>query len=337
MGAVTNRYRVILLVLPALILFPFLAHAQGLSGSIYKYNDILSRLFDEMLPLCERLIGVGRVIGGLGALFYIGVRVWKHIARAEAIDFFPLLRPFALGMVIMLYPSMIKGLNTTLEPLAEATRVMGGDANEAVLYNIDQQEKAIKEDVPAGTGAGAAAPDMGKYEQPDGSSESGPFSGLQNVFSWFNIKSFIKTFIMELVQILYTAVGLCINTIRTFYLIILAIMGPIVFSLSIFDGFQNSLSSWFARYINVWMWLPVSNIFGGITSKILENLMTMDQGFFSSTVYIIFMIISIVGFTTVPNVAGYIIQAGGRDTLLHKINNLTQAGGKVAMAAIGKN
>jgi conjugative transposon TraJ protein len=287
-----------------------------------------------MLPLCERLIGVGRAVGGLGALFYIGLRVWKHIARAEPIDFFPLLRPFAIGMAIMLFPFVIKIMNGALKPIEEGTRAMTGDALEAVWYNIDQQEKAVRQDAPAGIGPSGM--DMGKYEQPDGSSEGGVFSGLQNAFSWFNIKSFIKVFIMEIVQILYTAVSLCINTIRTFYLLILVILGPIVFALSIFDGFQNSLTSWFARYINVWMWLPVANIFGGITSKILANLMAMDSGFFGSTVYIIFMIISIVGYTTVPNVAGYIIQAGGRDTLLHKINNMTRAGGKVAMAAIGK-
>ncbi|NLR68520.1 conjugative transposon protein TraJ [Chitinophaga varians] len=322
-----------LLLILLFLSLPCFVQAQGLSSGIYKFNNILDRLFDEMLPLCERLIGVGRAVGGLGALFYIGLRVWRHIARAEPVDFFPLLRPFALGMAIMLFPFVIKIMNGALKPIEEATRAMTGDALDAVWYNIDQQEQAIKQDAPPGTGP--SAPDMGKYEQPDGSNE-GIFSGLQNVFTWFNIKSFIKVFIMEIVQILYTAVGLCINTIRTFYLIILAILGPIVFALSIFDGFQNSLSSWFARYINVWMWLPVANIFGGITSKILANLMTMGPGFFGSAVYIIFMIISIVGYTTVPNVAGYIIQASGRDTLLHKINNMTRAGGKVAMAAIGK-
>lgn len=212
---------------------------------------------------------------------------------------------------------------------------MGGDAKKAILYNIDQQEQAIKKDVPAGVYPDQGS-DMDKYEQPDGSSEDGIFSGLKSAFSMFNIKSIIKTFIVEVVQIIYTAIGLCINTIRTFYLLILAILGPLVFGLSIFDGFQNTLSSWFARYINVFMWLPVANLFGAITSKILENMMTMDQDFFSSTAYIIFMIISIVGYTTVPNVAGYIIQAGGKDTLLHKINNMAQTAGKGAAAGMGK-
>ena len=40
--------------------------------------------------------------------------------------------------------------------------------------------------------------------------------------------------------------------------------------------------------------------------------------------------------TTVPNVAGYIVHAGGRDTLLHKVNSMVQAGGKAAMTAVTK-
>src|SRR5690606_34095358 len=128
--------------------------------------------------------------------------------------------------------------------------------------------------------------------------EGGFFSGLRSAVGWFNLKGMFKVFISELFHILYAAASLCINVIRTFYLIILAILCPLVLGLSIFDGFQNSLTSWFARYIHVYLWLPVANIFGAICSKILENMMILDQGFFSSTAYIIFMLIAIVGYTT---------------------------------------
>ncbi len=46
------------------------------------------------------------------------------------------------------------------------------------------------------------------------------------------------------------------------------LFGPLVFGLSIFDGFQHTLRQWLARYVNVFMWLPVANIFGAITAKI---------------------------------------------------------------------
>jgi conjugative transposon TraJ protein len=316
------------------LLVPMLSQAQGVGESIYGLNNVLDRLFEQMLPLCDRLMNVGRAVAGFAALSYIAVRVWKHIAKAEAIDFFPLLRPFAIGMAIMLFPQVIGLMNGVLKPTVVATKAMSEDSHKAIRYNIEQQEKAVKQTPPVGVYPGGPD-DMEKYEQPDGSAEEdGFFSGLKSAFSVFNLKNMFKLFISDIVQILYAAAALCINTIRTFYLLILAILGPLVFALSVFDGFQHTLASWFARYINVYMWLPVANIFGAITSKILENMMNLDQDFSSSVAYIIFMIISIVGYTTVPNVAGYIVQAGGKDTLLHKINNMTQAAGKAALKAL---
>ena len=59
-------------------------------------HTILRSLYSEMMPLCSDMAGVAKGIAGLGALFYVAVRVWQSLARAEAIDVYPLLRPFAV-------------------------------------------------------------------------------------------------------------------------------------------------------------------------------------------------------------------------------------------------
>ncbi|MFW1123269.1 hypothetical protein ACEV8Z_24875, partial [Vibrio parahaemolyticus] len=42
----------------------------------------------------------------------------------------------------------------------------------------------------------------------------------------------------------------------------------------------------------------------------------------TDTAYLIFMIIGIIGYFTVPSVANYIIHAGGGNTLLYKVTNM---------------
>lgn len=37
----------------------------------------------------------------------------------------------------------------------------------------------------------------------------------------------------------------------TFYMIVLAILGPLVFGIAVFDGFQHTLTVWIARYLNI--------------------------------------------------------------------------------------
>ena len=63
-------------------------------------HQILQNLYVEMMPLCSKMTGVARGLAGLGALFYVAYRVWQALARAEPVDVFPLLRPFALGLNI---------------------------------------------------------------------------------------------------------------------------------------------------------------------------------------------------------------------------------------------
>src|SRR5205814_3632722 len=107
----------------------------------------------------------------------------------------------------------------------------------------------------------------------------------------YNFRNSIKQLMSEVLHVLYEAAALCINTLRTFYLIVLAILGPLVFGIAVFDGFQYTLTVWIARYINIFLWLPVANIFGSIIGKIQENMLKVDlqqiadagDTFFSST------------------------------------------------------
>ena len=88
-------------------------------------HTLLRSLYDEMMPLCANMAGVARAIAGLGALFYIAYRVWQSLARAEAIDVFPLLRPFAIGLCILMFPTVVLGtLNAVMTPIVQGVATM---------------------------------------------------------------------------------------------------------------------------------------------------------------------------------------------------------------------
>ena len=85
-------------------------------------HQILRSLYEEMMPLCEDMAGVAKGIAGLGALFYVAYRVWQSLARAEPIEVFPMLRPFAIEFCIMLFPSLVLGtLNGVMSPIVQGT------------------------------------------------------------------------------------------------------------------------------------------------------------------------------------------------------------------------
>lgn len=341
----------------AAMMIPDLVCAQsgGFAGEIRSLHSVLEQLYDDMLPLCGQLIGVGRGIAGFAATWYIAARVWRHIANAEPIDFYPLFRPFVIAFAILIFPSVIAMINGVMKPTVTGTQQMVTDSDKAVAELLQLKEEAIKKTIywqmyvgPNGNG------DRDKwYKYNYGDESEGWFEGIGNDIKFafakfsYNFRNAIKQWMSEVLKVLFEGASLCIDTIRTFYLIVLAILGPLVFGIAVFDGFQHTLTIWIARYINIFLWLPVANIFGAIMGKIQENMLKIDiqqissQGdtFFSpaDTAYLIFMLIGIVGYFTVPSVANYIINAGGSNTLLYKVSSLATSSTRSVVNTAGQS
>jgi len=326
------------------ILLPQLSFAQGIAEDLHGLQSVLQHLYDEMMPLCKGMINVARGIAGFAALWYIGARIWKHVAAAEPVDIYPLFRPFVIGFFIMIFPSVLGLINGVLDPVVKTTNQMAQNSNKAV--------KDLLEDRKPGAGSGEVPvteqgdPDKWyQYSHPDNVGDvEGNSNTILDAFSGFSLKNMIRKWIAELLNILFEAAALCLDTIRTFKLIVLAIIGPVCFGLSIFDGFQHTLKQWLARYVNVFMWLPIANIFGAIIGKIHENMIIMansgsmegnDLGN-TNTAYLIFLLIGIVGYFTVPSVANYVMNVGGH-ALLSKASNLSSGAISYASGMISQN
>jgi conjugative transposon TraJ protein len=336
-------------------LLPNILRAQGVTGEISSFQSVLDNLYDDMLPLSSQLIGVARGLAGFGALWYIASRVWRHIANAEPVDFYPLLRPFVLGLIIMMFPSFMAVINSILKPTVTGTAAMVEGTNGAIAELLRRKEEAIMR-TPAwqmyvGEDGSGDRDKWYRYTHPDGGDE-GVFEGIDNSITFqmskfaYGFKNSIKQWMSEVLHVLFEAAALCINTVRTFYLIVLVMLGPIVLGFSVYDGLQNSLQVWIARYISVFLWLPVANIFGAIIAKIQENMLRIDieqinnygDTFFSSsdTAYLIFMLIGIIGYFTVPSVASYIIYSTGANALLHKTTSMGSMAALNGMTSMNK-
>ena len=291
-------------------------------------HQILRSLYEQMMPLCGDMAGVAKGIAGLGALFYVAYRVWQSLARAEPIDVFPMLRPFAIGLCIMFFPTVVLGtINSVMSPVVQGTAKM----------------------------LEAETLDMNRYrEQKDKLEYEAMMRNPETAYLVSN-----EEFDKQLEELgwspgdMVTMAGMYIERgmynmkkgIRDFFRVVLAILGPIAFAISVWDGFQSTLTQWICRYIQVYLWLPVSDIFSTILAKIqvlmlqsdIER-MQADPNFSldsSDGVYIVFMIIGIIGYFTIPTVAGWIIQAGGMGSYGRNVNQTAGKAGGFAGSVAG--
>ncbi|KKX49765.1 conjugative transposon protein TraJ [Sphingobacterium sp. IITKGP-BTPF85] len=312
-------------------------------------HELLRSLYDEMLPLSADMATVAKGIAGLGALFYVALKVWQALSRAEPIDVFPLLRPFAIGLAIMFFPTIVLGtINAVMSPVVKGTHAML--ENQVLdLNQLQQQKDQLEREAMLRNPETAYLVSDEEFDKKLDElgwspSDLATMSGMYLDRQAYKIEKAIKEWFRNLLEMLFQASALVIDTIRTFFLIVLSILGPIAFSISVWDGFQSTLTQWLTRYISVYLWLPISDMFSSILAKIQSLILERDIEMLadptyipdtSNTVYIIFMLIGIVGYFTVPTVAGWVIQAGGAGNFMRNVNQTASKTGNIAGAGTG--
>lgn len=312
-------------------------------------HQVLRTLYDDMIPLSADMAMVAKGIAGLGALFYVAYKVWQALARTEPIDVFPLLRPFAIGICIMFFPTIVLGsLNTVLSPIVQGTH--GILENQTLnLGELQAQRDILEREAKLRNPETAYLMDNEEFDKKLDElgwslSDMATMSGMYIERIGYNLQQDMRNWFRELLEILFQAAALVIDTIRTFFLIVLSILGPIAFAISVWDGFQSTMTQWFNRYISVYLWLPVADLFSAMLARIQSLMIQRDIDMLadpnylpdsSNIMYSIFMIIGIVGYLTIPTVTGWIIQAGGAGNFMKNLNQSTMKAGNMAGGVAG--
>ena len=308
-------------------------------------HQIFQNLYQDMMPLCGDMVGVAKGIAGLGALFYVASRVWQALARAEPIDVYALLRPFTIGLCIMFFPTFVLGtINGIMSPVVKGTHTML-ESQITDVHSLLVEKEQLEYDARLREGKAWLVDDE-LYDQK--MKDLGIWDTPEIITMWgerklHDIKIWFRQMVQDFFELLYNAVALTIDTLRTFFLVVLSILGPLAFALSVYDGFQSTLTNWISRYISIYLWLPISDLLSAILSKIQASMIQMDIDLLkdpsyipdgSNGVYIIFFIIGIIGYFTIPTAAGWVIQAGGGSGT-RGVNTVASKGASIAGGVAG--
>ena len=167
-----------------------------LSVDFSNLHTILESLYNEMMPL------------------------WQSLARAEPIDVYPLLRPFAIGICIMLFPTLVLGtMNTVLSPIVQGThKMLEGQTMDMQQYR-EQKDRLEREAMLRNPETAYLVSDEEFDRQLDelGWSPDAMATrmGMYMEVGMYNLEKNIRDAFRSLLELLFAAASLLIDTVRT--------------------------------------------------------------------------------------------------------------------------
>lgn len=311
----------------------------GFYQKFASMEEAITTAFTEVLAGMGNLGDVASAIAGIGATLFIGMRVLGHFARAESIDVFPLLRPFAIGFLVLNFGIVTGFIDALIKPVQSVTQNMV-DIQTTRIQQMEQlRQQKIQERL--------ARIDKDKEELSTWA--VGQYTMLLAEKFGVYINEAFQSFLKNLFYAFFLAARLVILTTRSFFLIVLTIVGPLAFALAIFTGFQDSHLMWIARYVQISLWFPLANILGSIVTYLQGKVIALqvlemsnnvpDEAASGDLIYIVFMIIATLSYFTIPTISSYIISSSGVGGALQRMTNLTTAtamgGGLPVAGAVG--
>lgn len=287
--------------------------------NFFDFTDVLIR---GGLDNARLLVNMARAIGGIAAFLYISKRIYEQLIADNPISLLPLLRPFALVLVISFWGPFVQLLMVPTKGLTKLSEAIYADKKHLVAQRLEEKQDAIfYADLPA-------------FQENQEKEATLWDKGINMLLTTYNIISgralqhqinfYFMDGIRQLMESLFEAIVYLIAFLRTVFCVLLVIFGPLVFAVSIFDGFQDNYLGWIARFINVNLYLPIALVILALVQEILIYVLEAEiASIKSSLIYmpsmyyvsnLVVPLCGIVGLVMVPKIASWIISASGTST-----------------------
>lgn len=289
------------------------------TNDFFAFTDTL---VDSGVNHARILVDMARAIGGIAAFFYISKRIYEQLIADNPVSILPLLRPFALVLVITLWGPFVNLLLAPTKGLTHLSEAVYADKKHIVKERLEDKQQAIlSTDLPL------------FYENEEKEADLWD-KGVNLILTSYNIISgraihnqinfYMMDATRQLLESFFEVLVYLIAFLRTVFCVLLVIFGPLVFALSIFDGFQDNYLQWIARFINVNLYLPIALLILSIVQEILIYVLEMEIAqinamliyepklFFVSN--LIVPVCGIIGMAMVPKISSWIIHASGTNS-----------------------
>lgn len=332
------------------------------------FMEVFTKLDNSVQDSAQGSALVGRAIGGLGALMYLGYMGWQMAAGDREWEITPMLKPILIGFTLVYWTGFVNLIQAPFEAIAQPGIAIFSDieseVNDLRVQRFKKQQQLLdaviklkaeedaKQEIINNTNEDA---DDSWYDISDGIDKL-----IQPIKEWSIRMDFqLQKLVAEIIEFLCLSIlRVCVYLIffiQKIWAYILIILGPIAVGMALVPGFENSLYSWVSKFININLYTFVAYTVINIGQQLIASGYTMEierydtlltngsitnldalmlyvsnSGMIYNQLFTcVAYIVTGIGVLMTPTIADTIVTAGGAGAM----TKMKSAAGKVASSA----
>lgn len=333
---------------------------------MYEFIDtsmlyLIEGLGNTISELFGSFIGISTVLAGTFALIFLGIESYKMMMGETELRVNTILRPFLIGLVIMLWVPFLGVIDAPCNALTQA----GKEIFENQIQTVNQLQRtraAIADSITMKIVKQSAESEEAEALSTDeevhrlGIRLDGIVDKIQNlgIYVVGKIRQILFSFFETIIITIWQAIVYLIMFLgMIFFKSILAIVGPLAFAFSLLPSWRDAWSTWVSKYISVSLYGFIAYIDLAVSMAIIQygieddidvltqanledeafTLFTCFQSGFHNN-FIPALIVSAISLLLIPKVAEWIVPSSGTSQAASSSKRNVAAGAKAVAAAI---
>lgn len=294
-------------------------------------------LYNHISSLFGEFVSDAQALAAIFAMCYFAIESYKLMVGDKKLEFMPLLRPFAIFMVLVMWIPFVNIISYPPKVITNHSKAMFGDRIDEVEL-LSRQRYALVDSVAMKLATSSLEVERAEDESKDSKwYEFGinlDFVKDKIAGLYLLITAKIKYLMFQLVEfIVVTFWQVCVYFIfflQIIFMSILIILGPLSFAISILPAFKDAYVAWIARFISVSLYVAIAYIILAVTMMIMsysleKEITILQQAMANEDAFImyaamssggvnIFMVTCLIGafsMLSIPFVSTWIVQTSG--------------------------
>lgn len=228
------------------------------------FMEVFTKLDNQVQDEAVGSALVGRAIGGLGALMYLGYMGWQMAAGDREWEITPMLKPILIGFTLVYWSGFVSLIQKPFETIAEPGIAIFSDieseVNDLRVQRFKKQQQLLDAVIQLKSEEDAKQDVINNTAKDADDSWFDISAGLdkliQPIKEWSIRMEFqMQKIVAEIIEFVCLSIlRICVYLIffiQKIWAYILIILGPIAVGMSLIPGFENSLYNWVSKFINI--------------------------------------------------------------------------------------